>query len=98
MLFSREAHRTDAHAGPVASYDEWVQLTGVDLQTPQEREAWEAGRPVKVKLPLLAARPRSVDQYQAEAKAAGFEFHEAHLPQDNSNWVSFWGRKPSRRA
>ena len=68
---SAGAGHTPRNSNPVpgqaiATYEEYLGLFGLDVDTPMEREAWEDGRPVSVRLPLIAARPRSLDQYRAE--------------------------------
>lgn len=92
MLF-REAYRSDAPATVVESYEAWVEHTGIDVETPQVREAWQNGRGIEVHLPCLAARSRTVEQYQREMAAAGFSFLWSQLSGDGLS-VSFHVQKP----
>lgn len=91
MLFCREAFRPDAAPGIVESYEAWLQLTGVDVDTPQEREAWQDGRTVKIHLPCVAARARTVEQYRSEMETAGFEFLKWRVSGESLN-ASFYVR------
>jgi SAM-dependent methyltransferase len=92
MLFCSEAHRADATNGVVASYDEWLRLSGTDVDTPEERSAWQCGKFVKIRLPRIAARARSTQQYRAEVKAAGFEVVKMETAADGMT-VTFFARK-----
>ena len=91
MLF-REAFRSDAPAEIVESYEAWVERTGVDIETPQVREAWQNGKGMEVHLPCLAARARNAGQYQQEMEAVGFEFLWSRISEDGLG-VSFHVRK-----
>ncbi len=72
MLFCFELWKADAYPHPVHSYEEWAGIAGGDYATPKEREAWHEGQTVKVMIPTIAARERTVDQYREEMEAAGF--------------------------
>jgi hypothetical protein len=48
-----------------------------------------------IQLPLIAARPRSVQPYTEEIESAGFEFVEWNL-EGNSFGISFTVRKPNQ--
>lgn len=73
MLFVGQSHREDAPGIWVESYEQWMQLAGGDYKSTEERDAWQDGRAVKVRVPRLPARPRSEAQYRTELEAAGFE-------------------------
>jgi SAM-dependent methyltransferase len=81
MLF-REAYRSDASAEIVASYEAWVEKTGVDVGKPQVREAWVNGKRIEVEIPCIAARARTVEQYRQELADLGFGFMEYQLSED----------------
>jgi SAM-dependent methyltransferase len=91
MLF-REAYCADAPAEVVASYAEGVERTGVDVETLQEREAWQDGKSIKVHLPCLAARARTIEQYQREMEEVGFSLLSSQLSADGLS-VSFHVRR-----
>lgn len=94
MLFGNENFNHDAYPGIIDNYKQWLELNGVDAETPIERVVWEKGQLVKIKLPLIAARPRTVEQYRTELSTAGFEFISHELSKDNPQ-VSFCVRKPA---
>lgn len=73
MLFFRESYRRDIEEMQVASFDQWVNFTNFDGQTPEKRYAFEDGRKTEVWIPLLPARARSKEGYISEMRSAGFE-------------------------
>ena len=91
MLFSWESCRADATAEAVESYEQWLRLSRTDVDTPEPRDAWQNGRVMKVRLPCIAARARSQEQYRTELETAGFLF-EGWLNGNERTFVSFWGR------
>ena len=82
VLFCRAAYRADAADDKVESYEQWLAMTGADVKTPEEREAWQEGESVKIMLPRLAARARNLDGYRREMDAAGFRFGESRVAED----------------
>lgn len=95
MLFCRESCRADATTEPIGSYEQWLRLSRADVDTPEPRDAWHDGRSVIVRLPRVAARPRSPEQYRAEVETTGFVF-EGCLGGDDRSPLSFWVRKVAR--
>ncbi len=93
VLFCHEAFRAGAADEPVTGYEQWLRLSGTDVDTPVEREAWEDGRPVRIRLPLIAARGRSEEQYHREVEVAGFSYLGGTGSADE-NWMTFLARKP----
>jgi len=74
MLFCNEAWRADAPAERVATYDDWLRLSRTDVDIPEEREAWQDGQFVRIRLPRIVSRARTVAQYRREVTEAGFAF------------------------
>ena len=95
MLFCRESCRPDAPADLVESYEQWLRLSRTDVDTPEPRDAWCDGQPVTVRLPRIASRARSQEQYRAEIEAAGFVF-EGCLGGSESGFLSFRVRSRTR--
>ena len=85
MLFCHAAFRPDATDDEVSSHEQWLAMTGVDLGTAEEREAWHDGRPVTITSPRLAARAQSADGYRAEMANAGFRFGESRVAKDGQS-------------
>jgi len=92
MLFCRERCQPDAPADWVESYEQWLRLSGDDVDTPEVREAWQDGRAVTVRIPRIAARARSPEQYGAEVEAAGFAL-EGSLSPTSRSLLSFQVRR-----
>lgn len=88
MLFCKECCRADAKAEVVESYEQWLRLSREDVDTPQTRDAWQDGRVKKVRLPCIAARARSQEQYRAELEGAGFAFENCLCATDKG-FLSF---------
>ena len=97
MLFFRESHRANAYEGPVASFEDWLALTGDDYATPQPRTAHGRDGEVEVLIALLPARARTLTGYAAELQATGFVVERAEaLPENDECPLSaaIWARKP----
>ncbi len=73
ILFARESLDEKAFDGIVESYEQWLEVSGTDVDTPEERSAWRDGEEAKIRIPRIAARARSAAQYVAELRGAGFE-------------------------
>jgi len=69
-LFWQESYRTDAYEGEVESIAQWAEMTGLDFDTPEERNIGDTGKTVMLK--LLPARPRTAEGYRREMEYAGF--------------------------
>jgi cyclopropane fatty-acyl-phospholipid synthase-like methyltransferase len=95
----KEAFRPNATSATVDSYEAWLQINGIDVDTHQERDAWQDGKLVKIQLPCIVARPRTVEQYRSEIEAGGFEFLNWLVSADGLS-ISFHVRKSdeSRRS
>ncbi|MFC1707494.1 class I SAM-dependent methyltransferase [Planctomycetota bacterium] len=76
MLLCNVLHSSSVPPDPVESFEAWLSLSRTDVDTAEDREAWVDGAPVTVRLPRIAARPRTLDQYRAELEKAGFRFVE----------------------
>lgn len=70
--YFRENHRPESDVGPIATYADYLAKTAIDLATEQVREAWQDGQVVRITLPLVPARPRSLEGYVEELTTAGF--------------------------
>jgi ubiquinone/menaquinone biosynthesis C-methylase UbiE len=88
MLFCRESCRADATAEVVESYEQWLRLSQTDVDKPEPRDAWHDGHPTTVRLPRIASRARSLEQYCAEAERAGFAFEKC-LSAVDKGFLSF---------
>jgi ubiquinone/menaquinone biosynthesis C-methylase UbiE len=88
MLFCRESCRSDAPTEVVESYEQWLRLSRTDVDTPESREAWQDGHSVTVRLPRIASRARSLEQYRAEIESAGFLFGDC-LGNSRNGFLSF---------
>ena len=76
MYFVQLGYRDDIYDGEVTSYEQWLQSTGEDVDTPQKREALKDGKDLPVMLPCIAARPRTERGYREELTEAGFKIVE----------------------
>jgi len=93
MYFVFERCSDDIYDGEVTSYEQWLELVGEDVDTPQKREALKDGEEVTVMIPCIAARPRSERRYIEELIAAGFEIIRLEMANQWGN-VNFLVRKP----
>lgn len=73
-LFFRESYRYDAYSGPVASFDEWKQISGSDYETPEPTNVGQSN--IVVNIPLVPARTKNKADYIAEMEAVGFVVDE----------------------
>ncbi len=72
MYFVHLRHREDIYEGEVTGYEQWLQITGEDVDTPREMPATKDGSDFAVMIPCIAARPRSESGYRGELTEAGF--------------------------
>ena len=77
MLFYKEAYRDDEHKqqivkSPVGSYEEWLNITGNDYDTPFARKVDTVNGELEVMLPLVPARGNDRSGYMKEMELAGF--------------------------
>ncbi len=95
VLFFQQAFRQDAYEGPVSSYQQWVDLMGIDYDTPEQRTAKTANGTVEVQLPRIAGRSRSELGYRAEFTEAGFtvDLFQPGFEGSNPYRASIWGHK-----
>ncbi len=73
MYFVHLRHGDDSYEGEVECYEQWLQISGEDVDTPREMPAMRDGRGFAVMIPRIAARPRSESGYREELTKAGFE-------------------------
>ncbi|MBM3309668.1 MAG: class I SAM-dependent methyltransferase [Candidatus Altiarchaeales archaeon] len=85
MFFVNEAWRVDAFKGEVSSYEQWLDISRDDVDTPTERAAVKDGKVIPVKIPLIAARARTRSDYEEELSAAGFRISEIVESETNIN-------------
>lgn len=74
--FVRSSYQDDAYDGEITSYEQWLDIAGVDVDTPEQRMALKDGKEFPVMMPLIAARPRTERGYRQELTDAGFEIME----------------------
>jgi SAM-dependent methyltransferase len=67
-----ELYREGAYAGPITSFDQYLEVFEPDLSTIEERTAYNDGVEVKVRIPRVPARFKDEAGYAAEMKRAGF--------------------------
>lgn len=72
MLFFRESYRVNAYEGSVASFDEWLAITGDDYETPKQRFARCGNSEIEVYIPLVPARAKNRKGYMREMTEVGF--------------------------
>jgi 2-polyprenyl-3-methyl-5-hydroxy-6-metoxy-1,4-benzoquinol methylase len=95
MLFCRELCRLDAIAAEIETYEEWLSLSGQDVDSYQKRKAVEKGKSTIISIPQIAARARSIEQYRKEVERQHFRFIKS-LAQEN-NRISFMIKKSSEK-
>lgn len=83
MLFYQEAYRTDAYEGTYESMEQWLEMTGVDIDTPEQRFGRNGDEEIEIFIPLLPARPKSKKGYITEMESVGFVVDE--LIENESN-------------
>ena len=66
MYFAQLSYRDDIYDGEIASYEQWLELTDEDVDTPQKRVALKDGKEFAVMLPCIAARPHTERGYREE--------------------------------
>jgi len=72
MLFFRESYRVNAYEGQVDSFDDWLDITGDDYKTPEQRFSKCGSSEIEVYIPLLPARAKNREGYMQEMTEAGF--------------------------
>lgn len=63
----------NAYKGVVASFKNWLALTGDDYSTPEKRFAKCGNNEIEVYIPLVPARAKNREGYMREMIDAGFE-------------------------
>ena len=95
MYFVQLRYRDDIYDGEVTSYEQWLELTSEDVDTPQQMMALKDGKEFPVMMPLIAARPRAERGYREELTEAGLEIMEF---KKSEKWGLMWAdilvRKP----
>jgi SAM-dependent methyltransferase len=91
MLFAHEILCDVEYQGEVNSYEQWLTISGDDVDTPIARTAIKNGEVISVSIPLIAARARTVEGYQDELKKHGFMILELTKHQ---KMVNIWVSKP----
>lgn len=93
MYFVHE-NQNDIYNGEVTSYEQWLELTGEDVDTLEERKAIKNEKAYKVLIPRIAARPRSTEDYRKELTEAGFDIFKLET---NKKWrnINILVRKPN---
>ena len=76
MYFVLLVCRDDAYDGEVTGYEQWLEITGEDVDTPDQRMALKNGKEFPVMMPFIAARPCTESGYREELTGAGFEIME----------------------
>lgn len=96
MLFYKEAYRNDNSVKSVVnSYDEWLEMTGDDYETPSIRRVAESD--IEVMIPYVPARGNDKNGYITEMKLAGFtveKFIEMNISSNIPHAASIYVRKP----
>jgi len=95
MYFVQLRYRDDIYDGEVTSYEQWLELTDEDVDTPQKMVALKDGKEFPVMMPCIAARPRTERGYREELTEAGLEIMEF---KKSEKWGLMWAdilvRKP----
>lgn len=102
MLFYKEAYRDDEHKDQivksrVGSYEEWLNITGDDYNTPFARKVDTANGELEVMLPLVPARGNDRSGYMNEMSLAGFtveRFIEMNPSKSIQYSANIYVRKP----
>ena len=102
MLFYKEAYRDDEHKdqivkSPVDSYEEWLNITGNDYDTPFARNVNTINGELEVMLPLVPSRENDRVGYMNEMSFAGFtveRFIEMEPSKNIPYSASIYVRKP----
>jgi len=102
MLFYKESYRDDEHKAqivksPVGSYEEWLNITGDDYNTPSARRVDTASGELEVMIPLVPARGNDRSGYINEMELAGFTvecFVEMETSKSIQYSASIYVRKP----
>ena len=95
MLFYKESYDEAAYEEEVASYEDWLRITGNDYDTPQLRRVLDSD--IEVAIPLVPGRSRSKAGYLREFSEAGFivdGFKEMELNEQNPYSATIWVHKP----
>lgn len=91
MLFCGEAFRENSYRGIVESYEKWLDISELDVDTPQSRNVLKGNKEIQVMIPLIAARPRTEEDYIAEIENAGFKVVEFN---HSETWARIIAYKP----
>lgn len=97
MLFFRESFRVNAYDGTVESFDEWKSISGSDYDKPEKRVVQNNGKDIEVYIPLIPARAKTKEGYEAEMKEVGFvidRFREMEIDQQIVYSATFYVHKP----
>jgi len=76
MLFAHQRLENTEYDGQVKNYRQWLNISGDDVDNPQERPAVKDGQIIPVRIPLIASRPRTEDGYRNELENHSFEIQE----------------------
>ena len=75
LAYFRENLQAKNAMQSVASFDEYLAITSSDFTIEEDREAWQDGKAVRIKLPRVPARANSLKGYISELETAGFEVY-----------------------
>jgi hypothetical protein len=74
MLFCRQLYTKHAITFEIQSYEEWLYHSGQNVDKYEIREAIENGENVNILMPMIAARPCSIDQYKTALEHQKFRY------------------------
>lgn len=71
--YFRENLQANGVLESAATYADYLQRTSSDFTVEEEREAWQDGQVIRIRLPRVPARANSREGYYAELETAGFQ-------------------------
>lgn len=72
VMFNNELYLDGAYTGPVESFQQYLDIFKPDLETIEERTAYNGGKEVKIRIPRIPARPKDQAGYAREMEENGF--------------------------
>ncbi|MBN1619480.1 class I SAM-dependent methyltransferase [candidate division WOR-3 bacterium] len=72
-IFLNESYRENSIKCRIETYEQWLSISGTDVDSSETRKAFQNGLPINIDIPRIACRPKSKDQYRDEILSHGFK-------------------------
>ncbi|MBN2362503.1 class I SAM-dependent methyltransferase [candidate division WOR-3 bacterium] len=92
VIFLNESCREDSIDCRIETYEQWLSISGTDVDSPERWTAFQNGLPINIVIPRIASRSKSLNQYRQEIFSHGFQ--DFTVLSHNESSISFKVKNP----